>query len=413
MDPYMRVTEESHGVPVLIGADSARRTTSLCFSIAFGGRHDSPEGSGAAHLMEHLLMSAPLDGGASLAERIEGLGGECNASTGPESLLFFAQVMNEDACAVAQWMTQAVLHPEIDDKIFDSERRVVLTELAAAAADPSDIVQERFLAELFRGHPLSQPSGGTEESVRELTLNIVEESHRRATTTRPMAFSAVGGIDPEALRATLGNSALASAAVAPLTSGGPVAEPPALPLVSQRTDPSWPDEFCWLVAGGRAPRLADRERFASVVLGHLLGSSAASPLYQRLRGENALAYMFRSWSRSYSDTGAWRFLAGAEPENAPRVLEEFRSALSEVADKGPLEGSLAAARRLAVMEAVREAEDPLEHAITLANQRCALPGPWDPEQHIQAVLATTGEEVAAAAARLSDELLVVASPEGA
>ena len=45
------------------------------------------------------------------------------------------------------------------------EKQAVFQELAAADADPSDVVQDAFLAHQFPGHALGRPVGGTRESV--------------------------------------------------------------------------------------------------------------------------------------------------------------------------------------------------------------------------------------------------------
>ncbi|MGW2254929.1 M16 family metallopeptidase [Kitasatospora sp. NPDC001660] len=415
-----RELNETSGIPFLFDTERSRRTTGLCLSIGYGGRHDPAGLEGSAHLLEHLLMSAPLSGGPSLSERIEALGGQCNASTGPESLLFFAEVLNEDAPAVARWMADAVLRPELSTDLLASERRVVLQELAAAAADPSDTVQDLFMAELFAGHPLGRPCGGTVDSVGEATVAGLRDIHAHATTTRPLAFAASGGADPTALRSSLASSALAALdpAAPDTTPALPTARPQPSPprrrtTATHHTPEQWPDRFCWFVAGARGPAVDDERRYAYTVLSHLLGASPVSALYRRLRGEQGLAYAFRSWSRSYSDAGAWRMVAGSEPGNAPRILDVLCEELAHVA-AGALNGEdVEAARRQAVMEVVREAQDPLEHAITLANRRCVRRDRWDPEHEIRTLRRTSETQLAAAAAEIADSLVVVVDREQA
>ncbi|MFI6447994.1 M16 family metallopeptidase [Kitasatospora sp. NPDC050543] len=407
-----RELNETSGIPCLFDTEHSRRTTGLCLAIGYGGRHDPAGLEGSAHLLEHLLMSVPLSGGRSLSERIEALGGQCNASTGPESLLFFAEVLNEDAPAVARWMADAVLRPELSTELLASERRVVLQELAAAAADPSDTVQDLFMAELFAGHPLARPCGGTVDSVGEATVAGLRDIHAHATTTRPLAFAASGGADPAALRQSVASSALAA-----VDTPAPPATPPQTsrpPMTGTHHTPDrWPDRFCWFVAGARGPAVDDERRYAYTVLAHLLGASPVSVLYRRLRGEHALAYAFRSWSRSYSDAGAWRMMAGSEPDNAPRIVDVLREELARVAG-GRLNGEdVEAARRQAVMEVVREAQDPLEHALTLANRRCVQGDPWDPEHEIRTIRRTSAAQLAAAAAEIADSLVVVVDREQA
>ncbi|MEV6394682.1 pitrilysin family protein [Streptomyces sp. NPDC051907] len=399
-------------VPVTVHHDPRLRTTSLCIALGFGARHDPPGSAGAAHMLEHLVMSTPLSDGLSLCERIERRGGDCNAMTGPESLILHAQVLTEDAAEAARWMCQALLEPRLDQKRLDDERRVVLQELAAAASDEADAVQDAFLARLFAGHPLGSPVGGLPQTVSALTVASVRDAHDLALRTAPLAVSSVGGLPEETLREALLSAGLgrtpASAVPDPRRGSAGGVPGPLRPGLVER----WPDEFCWMLVGGRSPHAADPRRHAFTVLGHLLGGSPASPLYDRLRNQEALAYSFRSWSRSYSDTGAWRMLAGCEPGNAPRLLDAFREVLSSVAAHGPDEQAFAAAVRQATVETVREAEAPLDRAIATAAHRILSTIAWDADLEIAALHGVRPEHVADAAAELTGQLIAVVRPEG-
>ncbi|MFG3355897.1 M16 family metallopeptidase [Streptomyces sp. NPDC048001] len=398
-------------VPVVVHHDPSLRTTSLCVALGFGARHDPPGLGGAAHLLEHLLMSTPLGNGPSLSERIEDRGGDCNATTGPESLVIHAQVLTEDAADVAEWICRAVLDPQWDRADFEGERDVVLQELAAADSDDADAVQDAFFARLFEGHPLGSPVGGRPASVSGLTLDSLRSAHALALRTAPIAVAAAGGLPEGTLREALERGGLGRQAGHPLPdphcgSLGGIPAPPVPQDVEQ-----WPDSFCWLLAGGRAPHAGDPRRHAHTVLAHLLGGSPASPLYARIRNQEALAYAFRSWSRNYSDSGAWRMLAGCEPDNAPRLLAAFRDVLRTVAEDGPREQDLAAAVRRATVEAVREAEAPLDRAIATATRRILHDRVWDAEEEIEALAAVTAADVARAAADLGASLIAVVRPE--
>ncbi|MFF7992022.1 M16 family metallopeptidase [Kitasatospora xanthocidica] len=403
----------SRHVPVTVHHDPRIRTTSLCVALGFGARHDPPGSAGAAHMLEHLVMSAPIGDGLSLCERIERRGGYCNATTGPESLVIHAQVLTEDAPEVAAWLGRALLTPRWDRKLLDAERRVVLQELAAADSDDADAVQDAFLARLFAGHPLGSPVGGRPESVDALRLDSLREAHAHALRTAPLAVSGVGGLPEDALREAVLNAGFDRLPPVPvpdplLGSTGGVPEAVVPGLVDR-----WPDEFCWLLAGGRAPHAGDPRRHAYAVLAYLLGESPASPLYARLRNQEALAYTFRSWTRGYSDSGAWRMLAGCEPGNAPRLLDAFREVLGAVAEDGPREPEFAAAVRRATVETVREAEVPLDRAIAIASQRILTEQAWDPDSEIAAIGSVTPEQVAEAARELSRSLIAVVRPERA
>ncbi|MGF1431533.1 M16 family metallopeptidase [Kitasatospora sp. LaBMicrA B282] len=395
------------GVPVLVDHQPHLRTTSLCVALGHGARHDPDTASGATHLLEHLVMSVPLDDGRSLCERIEQLGGTCNAATGPESLMIHAQVLNEDAEQVVGWVCEALLRPQLTAQALDAERRVVLQELATAESDPADTVQDAFLASLFAGHPLGSPVGGCPETVSRITVEQLARAHTTALATAPLAVAVVGGVQPARVAAALTAGGLRDLPAVPLRD--PAADRPG-PVTGELVE-AWPEEFCWLLVGGRAPHAGDPRRHAYDVLAHLLGASPASLLYARIRNDEALAYSFRAWSRNYGDTGAWRMLAGVEAASAPRVLTVFREVLAEVAAGKAAPEAFAAAVRQAVMELVLLAEAPLDHAIALAGSRIHVDRPWDVDAEIALLQQVTPDQVATAAAELSAGLVATVRPE--
>ncbi|GGN21667.1 M16 family metallopeptidase [Streptomyces fuscichromogenes] len=388
------------------GGDQRWRTSVLCLAVGFGSR-DDPEGQGGvAHLLEHLLMSAPLDGGSSLSERVERLGGQANAITGLDRMFFQVQVLGSQVPEVAGLLTRAVLEPCLDDGVLDTERQAVLQELAAAAADPSDTVQDAFLAALFPGHPLGRPVGGTAEEVRRLRLPDVLAVHREVFLDRRTALVCTGGTGPEEVA-----KHLAGTATTPTTGSVPAAVPlsePAVEAWRPRTGGS--DGFSWFATGGRAPAVDDPRRHAYTVLAQLLGPSPASVLYRTLRGREGLVYAFHTWERSYTESGAWRVLAGVEDGNLVRAQEVVRDLLLTVADRGPDPEDLAVARRQAVMDLVTRAERPWDHALTLSQETVLGTRSWSVSDGIRDLEQVTAEEVRLAAAAIAEHQTTVVRP---
>lgn len=400
-------------VAVIGESDGRWRTTTLCLAVDFGSRDDPPGRGGTAHLLEHVLMSAPVDGGRSLSERVERLGGQANATTGLDRMFFQAQVLGDHVPEVARLLTRAVLDPRLDEAVLETERQAVLQELAAAAADPSDTVQDAFLAACFPGHPLGRPVGGTDEAVRALESADVLGVHRDVLLRRRMTLVCTGGTAPGEVAEHLAGTPFARPpAAGPSTAAEPVADLAARPWAPQGAGAD-PDGFSWFATGSRAPSTGDPRRHAFTVLAHLLGPSPASLLYRRLRGQEGLVYAFFTWSRGYTETGAWRVMAGVENRNLRRAQEVVREVLLEVAGHGPDPEDLAVARRQAVTDLVTTAERPWDHAMALSQETGLGARPWSLEDGIRALQRVTAEEVRLAATAVTGRQLTVVRPEPA
>ncbi|MDO0925031.1 pitrilysin family protein [Streptomyces sp. TG1A-8] len=393
-------------VPVLALIDERLSTTTVCLASKYGSRDDPPGECGLAHVLEHVLMSAPVGAVPSFSEHVERLGGHANAETGLDRMLFYAQVHADDAGEITGLLHHAVLRPRWDQETLSREKPAVLQELSAAAADPSDVVQDAFLAHVFPDHPLGRPVGGLREDVERFDVGSLAEGHARRLLTAPLSLIVVGpsvpasadpvtaGIDPRTLTRL----------------GTATRDPHALPALPAPEGARWPDTFAWVCVGARSVGNHDPRRPHFNVLAQLLGSSPSSVLYRRLRGEAGLAYAFQSWNRGYGETGAWRVLAGVEPGNGEAAIDVIRTALEEIAAEGPGPDDLAAARRQAQMRILTSVDTPLECARFLA-MRSGGPAGWSPAAEVDALAGVNAGDLREAARHVLRGLRAVVRPE--
>ncbi|MGW4057583.1 M16 family metallopeptidase [Amycolatopsis sp. NPDC004747] len=399
-------TTLDNGVPVLARTDRRFATAAVAVAVGAGSRDDPAGQGGTLHLLEHLLMSSPTGSSRPLAEEIGAIGGSGNAVTALELMLLHAQVLPEHAAPALAALATAVARPTITTAGFETERTAVLQELAAAAADPADVVQDAFVGQLFPGHPLGRPVGGTTEEVRAASRDRVLAVHHDLLATAPLALIAVGPLTAREVSEAVRGTGIDE--IPRRESETAVVELP--PFVAAPPPRDWPAGYCWLSIGGRSPAADDPARHAYTVLGHLLGGAPCSLLYRRLRVEKGLGYHFQAWHRSYRDAGSWRVLVGAEPENGPLVLDIVRSCLAEVA-AGAAAGLLTVARQAAVFDLLEEADSPLGQAIQLARGTGAGVRPWSAAEEAAALRSVPDAAIAAAAASLLSGLTVVVRPE--
>lgn len=379
------------------------RTTSLCLATDYGAADDPRGREGIAHLLEHLLLFAPTRKGPSFSEHVSRQGGYCNAETHADGMVFSAQVHPDDADAAVESLLEAVFAPRLDEVFLEQERETVLQELTAADSDPSDLVQRAFAARVFEGHPLASPVGGLPESVEALTIEHVLDVHRNVFLDRSFTLVAVGPRELGAVR-TPENADTPPASPSTVSSERPSARPGGVP-------DSWAEDFVWMCAGSAAPPVAAPERAAYHVLEFMLGSRSTSMLYQRLRVDRQLAYVFESWYRGYGAAGSWSVIAGAESRNCDAIVLEVRRCLEEIASGGYGGDFFETARKQAAVQVLREAEAPFDLALSIARKVKSGYRDWDLGTEIALIENVTPEDVSRAAARTLEGFTVVARPE--
>ncbi|MFE0420134.1 M16 family metallopeptidase [Streptomyces tendae] len=388
-------------IPVHSFVNEHVRTAAVCLGVAYGSRHDPETAGGLAHMLEHVLMSSPSGEVTGVAEQVERLGGEANAQTGIDTMLFTAHVQEKYLEEVLDALVGAVLRPQWDKEYVEQERGAVRQELTAMRADPSETVQDAFLAQIFAGHPLGRPVGGTLLEVGGMTSEDIVSVHHSLFLEAPLVLTIVA----PRLPATL------STGDRPLRTR-PAETHPLKPLTPQApTDVQWPEDFTWVCLGSRAAPAGHPDVASFQVLSTLLGDSPSSLLYQRLRRDRSLAYMFQSWHRGYGESGAWRTMIGIDPGNGSAAVDTVLTVLEQLAEAGPEPERLKAAVRKATTSLLQESEAPLDLAKLVSSRTLAAHGSWSLNAETEALNDVSVHDIRRAAALILDSPQVVVRPE--
>src|SRR5690606_24305095 len=78
------------------------------------------------------------------AVAFDAVGGEANAATGKEHTCYYARVLDADLPMAVDVITDMVTSALLDAEDFETERGVILEELAMAGDDPVDVAHEQF-----------------------------------------------------------------------------------------------------------------------------------------------------------------------------------------------------------------------------------------------------------------------------
>src|SRR5581483_8172520 len=131
------------------------RSVSLGFWIGSGSRAETEAQAGLSHLLEHLLFK-----GSSKYESLEidqifdAMGAELNAGTGKETTSVYARVIDQHVPEAFDVMADMVFRPSLTD--IDSERAVILEEIAMYEDEPQEKVFDVLGAAVFGDHPLGR-----------------------------------------------------------------------------------------------------------------------------------------------------------------------------------------------------------------------------------------------------------------
>ena len=205
------------------------------------------------------------------------------------------------------------------ERDVESEREVVLEEIAMRDDDPGDVVHELFAEALYGTHPLGRPIIGSVDSVEGLTRDGIHGFWRRSYTAPSMVVSAAGGLDHDLL---VRQVHAAFGALDPSATPRPRRPadqgPPGLAQVVAQPRRT---EQAHVVLGTTGLARDDERRWALAVLNNGLGGGMSSRLFQSIREERGLAYSVFSYASSGADTGQLGVYAGCAPKKLGQVLD--------------------------------------------------------------------------------------------
>ncbi len=299
------------------------RSVALGFWIAAGSRDEPESRAGVSHFIEHLLFKGSSRYTAQeIAEIFDELGGELNAATSRETTVVYARVPDEKLETALDVMADMVYRPRFED--VDSEREVVLEEIAMVEDTPHDLVHDIASQAVFGGHPLGRPVIGRAEVISSVTRRALASYHHRAYSGQRLVLAAAGNVRHERLVELVEARRNGSVAADGLTRRA-VKRLPRPGLRFQRKDT---EQYHVCLGAPGISRLDDR-RFAASLLDAIVGGSASSRLFQEIREKRGMAYSVYSYSSQYADAGQIGLYVGTREENLAACLE---IAVAELAD---------------------------------------------------------------------------------
>jgi predicted Zn-dependent peptidase len=309
-----RVVELESGLTVAVEPMASTRTVAIGAYIGVGARDEPAPLAGVSHFLEHLLFKGTDTRSATdISQAVDRVGGDINAYTSKEYTTYYCRVPARASALAIELIGDVLTAPALREGDIESERRVILDELAMDDDSPEDVAHRVFAERVFESHSLGRETAGERESVERITPADVRQffgQHYRAGNT---VVSVAGAVDPDEVVACVEKAF----AEMPSGDGRVVRDSPSDTGDSVSIDDD--TEQTHLVLGGRSLARSDADREALDVVNHVLGGGLSSRLFDEIRERRGLAYSVFSTVAAYSDTGMWSVYAGALPENGDEV----------------------------------------------------------------------------------------------
>ncbi|WP_172458347.1 M16 family metallopeptidase [Actinomyces bovis] len=396
------------GVRVITEHVPGLRSASIGLWFGVGSRDEQPGQEGSTHFLEHLLFKGTAKRDAhDIAESFDMIGGESNAATDKEHTSYYARVQGHDTMTALDVVTDMVTSSLLKPEQVETERGVIISELASAADDPLDVAQEAFAKAAFGAEaPLGRPIGGTPEVIAAVPRDAIWEHYQRTYAADTLVVAAAGAVNHEEVcervladLAAAGWDDSASASPRPRR----FETEPFQPLqVQDLTVPRETEQAqLYLLCQGIA--LRDERRWAMSVLATILGGGMSSRLFQEVRERRGLAYATYAFDIAYVGAGAFGMYAGCAPQDVDEVCAVMVGEFEKLAEQGVTDHELARARGQLTGAMVLGGEDSLARMGRLGRGEVCTGRLRSMDENLRLLEAVTAEDVCAVAAWLAEQ----------
>jgi predicted Zn-dependent peptidase len=305
-------------------------TASLGVWVGCGSRDEQADEHGIAHLLEHMAFKGTTRRSArQIAEEIEAVGGDINATTSVEATAYYARVLRADVPLALDVLSDILSDPAFDSTELAREKNVIVQEIGAAEDTPDDLVFDRLQATAFPDQTVGRSILGTPQSVRSFNPDRLRGYLARNYRAPDMVVAAAGAIDHQAVVAEVARRFSSFA--------GPAAPVPAPAHFSGGAHIERRDlEQVHIALALQGVSQVDPNLYSLQVFTAVLGGGMSSRLFQEVREERGLCYAIYTFHSPYSDTGVFALYAGTDAADANElmrvVVDELAAAAEELSE---------------------------------------------------------------------------------
>jgi predicted Zn-dependent peptidase len=381
------------------------RSVALGFWIRVGSRNETAEQAGISHFLEHLLFKGTNRFSSTEIDQIfDGLGAEINAGTGKETTSVYSRFLDQHLDRAFDVMADMVLRPSYPD--IDSERQVVIEEIAMYEDEPSDKVHDVLSRAVFGDSPLGRPIIGTADVIGNVPVPDIAAYHDGRYTAPNLVVAGAGQLSHDKLVSLVEGAFTAGPGKPNEPEAAHATAEPRVCFHEKKTE-----QYHVCLGAPGLPR-GDERRFILRVLDTILGGSSSSRLFQEVREKRGLAYSVYSYASQYQDSGQVALYVGTRPDRVREAMDVIGDELRKLQDDSVTDEELVRAKENVKGRTVLSMESTLARMNRLGSSVLMGVPLLTLDEIVAAIDSVTLEEVSELARELYDPVRMSAAGVG-
>lgn len=400
------------GLRIVAETDPRGYSAAMGYFVRAGARDEVDFESGLSHFLEHMMFKGTAKRSAADVNReLDELGGNSNAYTSEEQTVYYATVLPKFQDRLVDLLTD-MLSPSLREDDFDTERQVILEEIAKYEDQPPFGAFERAMEVYFGPRGLGRRVLGTAESIKSVSADAMRAYFHRRYRPENIVLAATGNVDFDGLVAQV-EKATSHWADRPIGDAPPADDPATIPDgIAMDRQLSIPDaNQAYLVRMSSGPSISDPDRYAMRMLASVVGDEGGSRLFWELI-DTGRAEVATVWPQEFLDTGAWFSYLVCAPEDVESNRKLMDDVIAGVAENGIDADELTQTINKSVAGMIMQSERPSNRLFGLGSRWLTLGKYHDLDGQLERLRGVTLDQVAEVAAKyLTEEAIEIVATQ--
>jgi len=327
----------SNGITVVTETMPYLRSAAFGVWVKVGSANENEENNGIAHMIEHMLFKGTKNRTAKqLADDMSKIGGNMNAFTSKECTSYYATVLSEHLPMAINIIGDMLNNSLIDEKALRKEKGVILEEIGMYEDSPEDLGHDLLQKKVWDGHPLGYIISGKKTTVRKIGRQQILDFMDNHYTGENIIISIAGNFDKKEILSLVEDE---FGKIKPKSLKENML--PDKPVYHKVVCKKHKDiEQLHINIAFDCISYLSEERFVLSIINSILGGSANSRLFQKVREEAGLTYSIYSYGSSYKTTGLLHIYAAMNPVQKDTVINIIFDEIEELRKNGITEEEL-------------------------------------------------------------------------
>jgi predicted Zn-dependent peptidase len=351
----------NNGLELVAEVNPQAYSASYAFLVRTGSRDETPEVSGVSHFLEHMVFKGtPRRSTADVNRELDEISTNGNAYTSEEQTVYYATVLPEDQGRIVDLLSD-MMRPALRQEDFDTEKQVILEEIAKYDDQPPYGAHDKCMAAHFGSHPLSRIVLGTQGSVGNLSREQMLAYFQSRYSPRNIVLAAAGNVDFQRL---IEQAHAHCGSWQSFDAPRSLTRAEAHQAFSVIHKPAAVQQYAVQIAS--APAAEDDDRYTARVLATILGDDKGSRLFWDLI-DTGLAEYATIGTHEFQGTGIYMTYLACTPDEASANLQRIADIVADAETSGVTQEELDQAKNKICAQIVLSAERPANRLFSIGN----------------------------------------------